>query len=146
MIDKKFIKFLLVGCLNTLFGYLMYIIFISTPLKKEIALFFAYIFGVLWNFKTTGVLVFKNNNNKLIFKFILAYVITYFINLFGLNLVHSFRWGENLANWTLNILNIQTKLDLVKYFDQIILILPIAMISFILFKTFVFKESEEICS
>lgn len=145
MIDKKFIKFLLVGCLNTLFGYLMYVIFISTPLKKEIALFFAYIVGVLWNFKTTGVLVFKNNNNKLIFKFIFAYVITYFINLFGLNFVNSVGWGKNLANLTINLLKIQTNLDLVKYFDQIILVLPIAMISFILFKTFVFKESEEIC-
>ena len=145
MIDKKFIKFLLVGCLNTLFGYLMYVIFISTPLKKEIALFFAYIVGVLWNFKTTGVLVFKNNNNKLIFKFIFAYVLTYFINLFGLNFVNSVGWGKNLANSTINLLKIQTNLDLVKYFDQIILVLPIAMISFILFKTFVFKESEEIC-
>ena len=114
-------------------------------LKKEIALFFAYIVGVLWNFKTTGVLVFKNNNNKLIFKFIFAYVITYFINLFGLNFVNSVGWGKNLANLTINLLKIQTNLDLVKYFDQIILVLPIAMISFILFKTFVFKESEEIC-
>lgn len=145
MIDKKFIKFLLVGCLNTLFGYLMYVIFISTPLQKEIALFFAYIFGVLWNFKTTGVLVFKNNNNKLIFKFILAYVITYFINLFGLNCVNSAHLGKNLAEWTLGLLNIETQYNLTKYFDQIILILPIAMISFILFKTFVFKESEEKC-
>ena len=145
MIDKKFVKFLFVGCLNTLFGYLMYVIFISTPLKKEIALFFAYIVGVLWNFKTTGVLVFKNNNNKLIFKLIFAYVITYFINLFGLNFVNSVGWGKNLANLTINLLKIQTNLDLVKYFDQIILVLPIAMISFILFKTFVFKESEEIC-
>ena len=145
MIDKKFIKFLFVGCLNTLFGYLMYVIFISTPLKREYALLLAYMVGVLWNFKTTGVLVFKNNNNKLIFKFISAYVITYFINLLGLNFVNSAGWGKALANWTLNILNIETKLNLIKYFDQIILVLPIAIISFVLFKTFVFKESEEKC-
>ena len=112
MIDKKFIKFLFVGGLNTLFGYLMYVIFISTPLKREIALFFAYVVGVLWNFKTTGVLVFKNNNNKLIFKFIFAYVITYFINLIGLNFVDSAGWGEALTNWTLNILNIETDPEL----------------------------------
>ena len=145
MIDKKFIKFLFVGALNTLFGYLMYTIFISTPLKREYALLLAYMVGVLWNFKTTGVLVFKNNNNKLIFKFISAYVITYFINLLGLNFVNSAGWGKALANWTLNILNIETKLNLIKYFDQIILVLPIAIISFVLFKTFVFKESEEKC-
>lgn len=145
MIDKKFIKFLFVGCLNTLFGYLMYVIFISTPLKREYALLLAYMVGVLWNFKTTGVLVFKNNNNKLIFKFISAYVITYFINLLGLNFVNSAGWGKALANWTFNFLNIETSLNLTKYFDQIILVLPIAIISFVLFKTFVFKESEEKC-
>ena len=115
MIDKKFIKFLFVGCLNTLFGYLMYVIFISTPLKREYALLLAYMVGVLWNFKTTGVLVFKNNNNKLIFKFISAYVITYFINLLGLNFVNSAGWGEFLANWTLNILNIEMDLRYVNY-------------------------------
>lgn len=122
MIDKKFIKFLFVGALNTAFGYLMYVIFISTPLPREWALFCAYVCGVLWNFKTTGTLVFKNKNNGLIFKFIGAYIITYFVNLFSLNFLADLGIG--------------------KYISQLILVFPIAMLSFTLFKYFVFKERE----
>lgn len=119
-IDKKFIKFLFVGALNTVFGYLMYAIFISTPLSRELALFCAYFFGVLWNFKMTGTLVFKNSENKLIFKFVSVYVLTYFINLYCLNFFASIEFN--------------------KYIAQLILVFPIAVISFLLFKNFVFKE------
>lgn len=120
-IDKKFVKFLFVGALNTLVGYLLYAIFVSTPLPQWVALFCAYVFGVLWNFKTTGTLVFKNKNNGLIFKFIGAYVFTFFVNLLFLKaLMH---------------------LGLGKYVAQLILVLPIAVLSFILFKYLVFKEA-----
>lgn len=117
-LDRKFIKFLFVGAINTVFGYLMYSLFISTPLHRSAALFCAYVAGVLWNFKTTGVLVFRNGDNRLIFRFVGSYVITYFINLGCLNL---------LAQYNVN-----------KYLAQLILVLPIAIISFILFKKFVF--------
>ena len=120
MLEIKFIRFLFVGALNTAFGYLMYAIFISTPLPHWAALFCSYVCGVLWNFKTTGTLVFKNGDNRLIFKFISTYVFTYFINLFCLkSLLH---------------------LDVNKYIAQFILVFPIAILSFILFKLFVFKE------
>ncbi len=122
MLDVKFVRFLFVGALNTAFGYFMYIIFISTPLPQWAALFCAYIFGVLWNFKTTGTLVFKSHNNKLVFKFICVYVFTYFVNLFCLKALLQFGLG--------------------KYIAQLVLIFPIAILSFVLFKTFVFKEIE----
>jgi len=117
-IDRKFIKFLFVGAINTVFGYLMYSIFISTPLHRSTALLCAYIAGVMWNFKTTGVLVFKNGDNSLIFRFIGSYVITYFINLFFLNI---------FAGYGVN-----------KYIAQLIMVLPIAVLSFVFFKKFVF--------
>ena len=120
-VDRKFVKFLFVGGINTLFGYLMYSIFISTPLPRFWALLCAYIIGILWNFKTTGVIVFKNHDNGLIFKFFFSYVITFLINYFCLN--------------GLAVLNIN------KYLAQLILVFPIAVISFILFKYFVFKNS-----
>ena len=117
-LDRKFVKFLFVGAINTLFGYLMYSLFISTPLSRPIALACAYVAGVMWNFKTTGVLVFKNGDNRLIFRFIVSYVLTYFINLGCLNA---------LALYNVN-----------KYVAQLILVFPIALISFTLFKKFVF--------
>lgn len=142
MLDKKFIKFLFVGALNTLFGYLMYIIFISTPLKREWALLCAYVAGVLWNFKTTGSLVFKVNNNKLIFKFVASYVFTYFVNLFALNFLAKIQFGETIANFFLDLFNLTSPIALGKYIDQLFVIFPIAMLSFTIFKFWVFKEQK----
>ncbi len=117
-IDIKFLKFLIVGAVNTLFAYSIYSLFVFVGLKPNSALFFQYIIGVLWNFKTTGVLVFKNNNNKLIFKFIISYVFTFAINSILLKILT-------------NILN--------DYLAQFVLILPIAIVSFLIFKFWVFK-------
>jgi len=46
-----------------------------------LAVLFATIIGVLFNFQTTGRIVFKNKNNKLLAKFMAVYAIPYGINL-----------------------------------------------------------------
>lgn len=121
-IDRKFIKFIFVGILNTLFSYFLYSLFVYMGLIPNIALFLQYIFGVLWNFKTTGVLVFNNHENKRIFKFILCYIFTFSINSLFLYLLAE-------------------KIKLNEYLSQAILIPPIALTSFILLKYWVFKKS-----
>ncbi len=120
-IDEKFFKFLCVGLLNTIVSYIIYAFFITIGLKADIALFLQYILGVLWNFKTTGTIVFKNKNNKLIFKFIASYILTYFLNRFLLNIL--------IYNVSLN-----------EYVAQAILVLPIAIVSFLILKFFVFVK------
>ena len=118
-IDEKFFKFLFVGVLNSAFSYAIYAIFIAIGIKINLALFLQYIIGVLWNFKTTGTIVFKNNDNRLIFKFILSYVFTFLINSILLNILVKFT-NEYLA--------------------QALLILPVALVSFLIFKFWVFKK------
>ena len=54
----KFAKFLLVGVLNTLFGYFLYGSLILIGLNYKYAVLLATIIGVLFNFQTTGRLVF----------------------------------------------------------------------------------------
>jgi len=120
-IDEKFFKFLFVGALNTAFSYCIYALFVTVGLIPNLALFFQYIIGVLWNFKTTGSIVFKNHNNRLIFKFIASYVFTFLLN-----------------SLFLNVLIEQLKLN--EYISQAVLILPMAMISFLIFKLWVFKN------
>lgn len=78
---KTFIRFILVGILNTLFGVGLYCIFIYIGIPYRIAVLLSTVLGVLFNFKTIGTLVFKNNSNKLIFRFLFVYVITYLINI-----------------------------------------------------------------
>lgn len=123
-VDRKFMKFLFVGALNTAFGYSIYAIFVTLHASHNIALTIQYILGVLWNFKTTGVIVFKNHDNTRIIRFFLSYVITYSINLLCLNVLVNIGIG--------------------KYLSQGIMVLPMAILSFIIFKTFVFKEKKEI--
>lgn len=79
-INSTFIRFLFVGCFNTAFGMGVYClsIFVGTP--YYLATLISNVLGVLFNFKTTGALVFNNNDNRLIFRFVLCYVLVYIVN------------------------------------------------------------------
>ena len=118
LIPERFFKFLLVGILNTLFAYTIYALLITIGLNVNLALFLQYIAGVLWNFKTTGALVFKNSDNKLLLKFILSYFFTFLLNSVLLKFLISYVNG---------------------YIAQAVLVMPIAVISFLIFKFWVFK-------
>ena len=74
-IDWLFVKFILVGILNTAFGYGAFALLMYTGLHYSAAVVLSTIAGNLFNFKTTGVLVFKNKDNSLIFKFIAVYTL-----------------------------------------------------------------------
>jgi putative flippase GtrA len=81
---KKFFRFILVGILNTLFGYLLYALFIFLKMHYAQAVLLATIIGALFNFKTIGALVFKNSDNRLIFRFLSVYLVTYLFNVVAL--------------------------------------------------------------
>jgi len=119
-IDEKFFKFLFVGALNTVFAYSIYALFVSVGLIPNVALTLQYIIGILWNFKTTGSIVFKNRDNKLIFKFFGAYIITFIIN-------------SSILYLLVDVLNLND------YLAQALLVLPMAMVSFVIMKFWVFK-------
>jgi putative flippase GtrA len=53
----NFARFLLVGVLNTIFGYFLYGTLILIGLDYKLAVLLATILGVLFNFQTTGRLV-----------------------------------------------------------------------------------------
>lgn len=79
-VDSTFIRFIFVGCLNTAFGMSVYCLCIFVGCPYYLATLISNVLGVLFNFKTTGILVFRNNDNKLIFKFILCYAFVYLVN------------------------------------------------------------------
>ncbi len=80
-INPTFFKFILVGILNTLFGYLVFSLLISLGLHYYLAIFFASCLGTLFNFKTYGKLVFNNSKNTALWKFIFVYAIMYLLNI-----------------------------------------------------------------
>ncbi|OGI00793.1 MAG: polysaccharide biosynthesis protein GtrA [Candidatus Melainabacteria bacterium GWF2_32_7] len=117
--DKKFIKFLFIGALNTFFGYSMYALFLLLGFHYSAAVLFATILGVLFNFKTVGKLVFRNSNNTLIFRFITVYIVIYVLNIISLSIFKMYKIDLLLAG--------------------AIVILPLAVLSFVLNKKFVFE-------
>lgn len=121
--ERKFVKYLFVGFMNTVFSYVIYAICVTILSRPTLSLAVSYVIGILFNFQTTGRIVFKNKNNMLIFKFFLSYLTTFFINRYFLDMLVS-------------------TFHVDKYLSQAILVFPIAMISFMLLKHFVFVESK----
>ncbi len=121
-IDLLFIKFVLVGIINTMFGYGLFAFLLYCNIHYALASVLATIISVLFNFKTTGTLVFKNHDNRLIFKFVSVYCFTTILSIIGLKITKIF--GGNL------------------YFAGLILTGIMAIITFILQKKYVFRKED----
>jgi putative flippase GtrA len=75
------VRFLVVGAINTLFGYTVYAIFIYFGMYYPIAVFVATLVGIIFNFLTTGHIVFKQAHGRLFWRFSLVYGLVYFVNI-----------------------------------------------------------------
>jgi len=74
-------KYLLVGGLNTAFGYFVFAIFLFFGFHYSLAVLISTILGVLFNFQSYGKLVFQNHSVNLLGRFIFVYTIIYFTNI-----------------------------------------------------------------
>lgn len=80
-INPVFIRYLLVGGLNTAFGYSVFALLVFMGWHYSIALFFATVAGVFFNFKTFGILVFEKSDRRLIWRFLAVYGVLYAVNV-----------------------------------------------------------------
>lgn len=119
-IENQFVCFLMVGVINTIFGYLVFAFFIYLKLHYSLAALLGTIAGVVFNFKTTGRLVFKSSDNSLILKFFMVYGVVYLLNVLCLAFFNALKVNNYIAG--------------------AILILPLGIIAFLLNKWFVFKN------
>jgi len=118
-----FLRFIVMGGINMIFGYSVFALFIILNFHYVLAALFAQICGILFNFKvTTGPIVFKNKDNRLLFRFFFIYLITYILNISLLKLF-DIAGVESLVSGA-------------------IIILPMAFVSFLLMKRFVFINSK----
>lgn len=122
-IDSLFIKFILVGILNTLWGYFVYALLLYLGIHYSFAVIVATILGILFNFKTTGVLVFKNHNNTLLFKFLIVYAIICVLNLICLKIAEFNNFNLYIAGFVVTCF--------------------MAILSFLMNKYWVFKKDEK---
>jgi len=122
LLKNQFFRFLLVGGINTLFGYSVFALLLFINFHYAVAAFFSTILGVLFNFKTTGVLVFDNGDNRLIMRFIAVYGVVYLMNIAGLK--------------AFNIFHVNN------YISGLILVFPMAVAAYFINKKFVFNSSK----
>ena len=121
MIAWQFLRFLVVGALNTLFGYAVFAGQVLAGVDPMPALVVTYVVGVLFNFYTTRRFVFAARGRfATLVKFVLAYVLIYFFNL-GLYAVFE-------------------RADLSPLVAQALCVPVVAVFSFLLFKFQVFRE------
>ena len=116
----QFVKFLVVGAVNTVFGYGVFAGLVLAGAPAMPALIATYIMGVFFNFMTTRRFVFERAVGSALLRFVVAYVVIYILNLVLYRL---------LATAGANPLESQA------------LCLPVvAVFSFFLFKLHVFKD------
>lgn len=120
MKKHRFIRYLLVGGLNTLFGFLAYSTFIALRLPTWAALLAGNVAGMTFNFFTVGGMVFLDLSLTRVPSFILCYLTIYFINLELIGWVSTLAGGRIVA--------------------QAILALPMAALSYLILSSFVFRK------
>jgi putative flippase GtrA len=117
----QFAKFLVVGALNTLFGYSVFAGLVLAGLAPVPALVLTYVVGVMFNFMTTQRFVFSRSPRASFLRFVGAYVVIYFFNLAIFKLVEAAGAGPLLA--------------------QALCLPVVAVFSFLLFKFQVFRDT-----
>ena len=81
VLKYQFVKFLLVGGLNTGFSYGIYAALLYLGLDYVIANLGALLLGILFSFRTQGQLVFGNHDGRLIFRFAAAWGAIWLANI-----------------------------------------------------------------
>ena len=117
--NKKFILFLSVGLLNTLFGYSIFAFFLWIGVHFTLSALISTIAGILFNFTTFGRIVFKNNSYSNLPKFVFIYALNYFLGV--------------------GVLYYCDQLDYNLYFVQAMLLIPTAVLRYLLMKYYVYK-------
>jgi putative flippase GtrA len=114
-------RFMIVGLLNTAFGYGIYAASLLTGLVPELALLITFATAMIFNFMTTGRLVFRSTGIRRFPKFAFAYLLIYGINVFALRGVLDLGFRPLIA--------------------QLIVLPPIVTCTFVIMKLFVFRSS-----
>jgi len=118
--EYKFFKFLLVGTINTIFGYTVFALLIFVGFHYTLSALLSTVAGVFFNFKTTGLFVFESRNNLLIFRFFMVYGIIYVLNIIILKIFNSYEINMYLAG--------------------AVPLFPLAILAYLLNKNFVFNS------
>ncbi|SOE68842.1 Putative flippase GtrA (transmembrane translocase of bactoprenol-linked glucose) [Burkholderia sp. OK233] len=115
----QLLRFLVVGGLNTVFGYSLFVALTYIGVGYPIAIGLATVGGVLFNFQSVGRLVFGGAPRSRFWRFVGVYCVVYLVNLGGVRVILGL--GINV------------------YIANAIMLIPLSLVAFILNRRFVFN-------
>jgi len=115
----QLLRFLIVGGLNTVFGYSLFAALTYFGMPYPAAIGLATIGGVLFNFQSVGRLVFDGAPRSRFWRFVGVYTVIYLLNLGGVRFALGL--GANV------------------YVANAITLIPLSLIAFLLNRRFVFN-------
>ncbi len=99
--DQTFLRFVLVGLVNTAIGYsIIIILFHLIGLSYSLSYFLSYVVGVIISFFLNRQFVFFSENDKLteFFRFLIAFGVSYGVSYVALYILVEYHLlGENIA-------------------------------------------------
>lgn len=81
LLNIQFVRFMLVGVLNTGFSYSVYALLLYLGLPYALANLGAALLGIVFSFCTQGQIVFGNHDKRLIFRFAAFWLVIYAFNI-----------------------------------------------------------------
>jgi putative flippase GtrA len=120
----KVIKFLLVGGVNTVFGYTLFSTFIYMGIHYSLSVFFSTILGVIFNYFTFSRVVFIDKGVSIFIKFIFSYSVLYLINVYLIYIQNKYFMVDNM------------------YLAGALAIFPMAILAYLFNTIFVFRKTK----
>lgn len=116
---RTFLRFLIAGAFNTLFGWAVYSCSIWAGAEPWLALIIGTLTGIAFNFLSVGGYAFRDMGWDRLPRFIMCYVVVYAVNLICITILH---------RWILNSI-----------LAQAVLTPPMAIFSYLLLSRIVFR-------
>lgn len=120
--DSRFVKFLIVGGLNTALTYLIWAFFIFLGLGYFLASTFTFAIGLVINFKSQAKFVFDSKSNRPFFLYVICWLIIYLVYL--------------------GLLRLLISLGVDTYLAGAISTPPVAVLSFLVLRHIVFRKPD----
>lgn len=120
--STRFLKFLAVGGLNTLFGFAVYSLLALTIMPTWLVLIASNLAGIAFNFVTTGGLVFRSLEWRRAPRFVICYGVIYCLYLGAIHVLAPLTGGRIQA--------------------MAVIVIPMAVLTYWLLATFVFQPHE----
>lgn len=118
------VRFVLVGVLNTVFSYGVYALLLYLGLSYALANFVALALGIPFSFRTQSVLVFRNRDRGLFYRYAVFWLVIFLVNVALIAL--AIRGGLNA------------------YTAGALALLPMTLISYFVQKVLVFRRVQSV--